>query len=90
MSRFKRRIAGIVVATSLLGAAPAVAPASPIAVGVQPETVVAAKACSAGYRHGIIGGAHKCLRAGQFCATRYDRSYHRYSFHCHTGRLRAA
>lgn len=89
MSRLKRRIVGIAVAASLLGAAPAVAPATSIPVA-QPGAVVAAKACSSGYRHAVIGGAHKCLRAGQFCATRYDRSYHRYSFHCHTGRLRAA
>ena len=48
----------------------------------------AAKTCSSGYTHAIIGGAHKCLRRGQFCAVRYDRQYHRYGFHCHTGRLR--
>jgi hypothetical protein len=44
----------------------------------------AAKPCSSGYRHAVIGGAHKCLRRGQFCARSRDRGYHRYGFHCHT------
>jgi ABC-type multidrug transport system ATPase subunit len=26
--------------------------------------------CSSGWTHAIIGGVHKCLRAGQFCARR--------------------
>lgn len=47
-----------------------------------------AKSCGAGYTHGVISGAHKCLRRGQFCAKGSDRTYHRYGFHCHTGRLR--
>jgi hypothetical protein len=42
-----------------------------------------AKPCSSGYTHAVIGGAHKCLRRGQFCAHGYDRQYHRYGFHCH-------
>lgn len=54
--------------------ATATTPASPTAI---------AHSCSAGWVHGIIGGQHKCLRAGQFCARRYDRQYHRYGFHCH-------
>jgi hypothetical protein len=47
-----------------------------------------AKACSSGWQHAVIGGEHKCLRRGQFCAVRYDRTYHGYGYHCHTGRLR--
>lgn len=26
----------------------------------------------------IIGGKHKCLGAGEYCATRYERQYERY------------
>ncbi len=31
-----------------------------------------------------IGGAHKCLGAGEYCATRYERQYERYGFVCST------
>jgi hypothetical protein len=30
----------------------------------------------------VIGGAHKCLGAGEYCATRYERQYERYGFVC--------
>lgn len=43
--------------------------------------------CKSGYKHAVIGGKQRCLRVGQRCATRYDRQYHRYGFHCHNGRL---
>jgi len=36
----------------------------------------------------VINGKYRCLRAGQRCVKRFDRQYHRYGFHCHTGRLR--
>ena len=71
-----------IVATVALGGFSAQASSAP-SLGA-----TAAKVCSSGYRHAIIGGAHKCLRRGQFCAVRYDRQYHRYGYHCHTGRLR--
>jgi hypothetical protein len=29
-----------------------------------------------------IHGAHKCLGAGEYCATRYEREYERYGFVC--------
>jgi hypothetical protein len=29
-----------------------------------------------------IGGTHKCLGAGEYCATRYERQYERYGFVC--------
>lgn len=44
----------------------------------------AAHSCSPGWKHAAIGGKHKCLRAGQFCAKALDRQYHRYGYHCHT------
>ena len=73
----KRRLAllTVVVATAVAGAT--AAPAAPVA------PAAAAKACSSGWSHAVIGGAHKCLRAGQFCARGSDREYHRYGYHCH-------
>ncbi len=29
-----------------------------------------------------IGGRHKCLGAGEYCSTRYEREYERYGFEC--------
>jgi hypothetical protein len=45
-------------------------------------SVVEAKSCSSGYVHAVIGGRQKCLRAGEFCAHRYDRQYRRYGYRC--------
>ena len=65
-------------------AAASLATAGPATAAPQlPTTAIAAKSCSSGWKHAVIGGAHKCLRRGQFCARRYDRQYHRYGFHCH-------
>jgi hypothetical protein len=47
----------------------------------------AAKPCGPGYVHAALSWGHKCLRVGQFCKINGDREYHRYGFHCHTGRL---
>ena len=58
----------------------AVAPNSTQARGLAPSAIT--KTCSAGYRHAVIGGAQKCLRAGEFCAHRYDRQYRRYGYRC--------
>jgi hypothetical protein len=32
----------------------------------------------------MIGGKHKCLGPGEYCATRYERQYERYGFECST------
>ena len=61
-------------------ASTALAPAGR-SVGLTP--VAQAKSCSSGWTHAIVGGEHKCLRAGQFCTRRYDSQYHRYGYHCH-------
>ena len=55
------------------------------AVGASPvgATAAVAKPCSAGYKHAVIGGEHKCLRRGQFCARSRDAEYHQYGYHCH-------
>ena len=35
----------------------------------------------------MIAGKHTCLKAGQACRRNLDKQYHRYKFHCHSGRL---
>lgn len=74
----KRKLATASVALGLVGAFSAGTPATS-----------SAKPCSAGWKHAVIPSGHKCLRAGQFCSSRYDASYHRSGYHCHTGRLKA-
>lgn len=77
----KRRLVALAAALALAGTAPGFAP---ITVGMPGGPAAAiAKTCSAGYKHAVIGRAHKCLRRGQFCARSRDREYHRYGFHCH-------
>ena len=73
----RRRIAAVVAALALAGiaSAPEAAPAAPAATSAKP--------CSSGWKHAVIGGSHKCLRRGQFCALRSDGQYHRYGYHCH-------
>jgi hypothetical protein len=55
-------------------------------------------ALAAGSAHGAAGGAAscrhvrlswgaKCIAPGQFCRIKGDAEYHRYGYHCHTGRL---
>ena len=73
-------LAMLAIALAAVGTSTSSALASPVS---------AAKPCSAGYVHATLSWGHKCLRAGQFCASRYDSSYHRYGYHCHTGRLKA-
>ena len=48
---------------------------TPIATG--------AKVCHRG-TPAQIGGAQKCLQAGEYCATRYERQYERYGYECST------
>ncbi|MDX6407105.1 MAG: hypothetical protein QOE13_176 [Gaiellaceae bacterium] len=46
-----------------------------------------ARTCPAGYVHANLSWGEKCLKSGQYCKIKGDREYHRYGFHCHTGRL---
>jgi hypothetical protein len=72
----RTRIAAL-AATAALAGVPAAAPAAPLGS----PTAVAAKTCSAGFRHARIDGAEKCLRVGEFCADAYDRhAPHRYAY----------
>lgn len=46
--------------------------------------------CKRGATAARIGGKHVCLVPGQRCQKALDKQYHRYQFHCHTGRLTRA
>lgn len=74
-----RRFAALVAATGLLVAVPATQ-----AIETPALVAVAAKACSSGYVHGVINGAEKCLRRGEFCTHSADSQYRRYGFRCTT------
>ena len=71
-----------VIAVAAVAAVVAVA-----AGGAHSATSASAKTCSAGYVHAKLSWGEKCLKAGQYCKIKGDREYHRYGFHCHTGRL---
>ena len=80
----------IAVAASAAFAAPAEPAsqpnASPEVSGSAPSQrsapVSVLKTCGRGYTRGVIGGQVKCLRAGEFCAHRYDLQYRRYGYRC--------
>jgi hypothetical protein len=42
----------------------------------------AAPGLAAQCTYGRVGGVVKCLRAGEYCARRYQRQYIRYGFTC--------
>jgi hypothetical protein len=78
----KLRVAGIAAALAFALAVPSGSLAGPVGGG-QPAN--AAKPCGGGYTHAVMpDGAHKCLRAGQFCSHKrgWQRAYHRSGFHC--------
>lgn len=64
------------VATLL--AALAVAGAGPVATSTASPVFEAHAACSSA----TIGGKHKCLGRGEFCARRYATQYPKYGFRC--------
>jgi hypothetical protein len=64
----RRWLLGLTAALGLLAAAPVVAPA-------QPASVV-------NCRSATIGGQHKCIARGQFCAVRFASQYRRYGLSC--------
>jgi hypothetical protein len=55
------------------------------ALGSTPSTAqpVARVACTRDVS-ATIGGKHKCLGPGEYCARRYERQYERYGFECST------
>jgi hypothetical protein len=46
-----------------------------------------AAAARPGCRSVHLSWGVRCIAAGQFCKVSADAQYHRYGFHCHTGRL---
>lgn len=72
------RIVLMIGSLALAGAAVAAGALSPAST---------ARHCKAGSTSATIGGKHVCLRAGARCTKTLDRQYHRYRFHCHSGRL---
>jgi hypothetical protein len=72
--RNRLAIIGAVIGLALVGGLPAGASAN--------RSAVAAKTCTSSYVNGTIGGQHKCLRRGEFCARRYASQYRRYGFSC--------
>ena len=83
MHEVSRTLLAALAATAL---ASAVAAASGASLSAGPET---AARCPAGSKAAVISGKHVCLKAGQKCSRKLDRQYHRYKFHCHSGRLKA-
>jgi hypothetical protein len=59
----------------------AAAIATVVGLAVIPSAAVA-KSCPPADVHGVIGGAQKCLAAGEFCTHADARQYHRYGFNC--------
>jgi len=65
----------------LLTAIAALAIATP--GGAMAHSATASKVCHRGVP-AQIGGQSKCLQAGEYCATRYERQYERHGFECST------
>ena len=76
----KRRLAVVLAVAVTAFAGSAVAPATD-SLALAPSAQ--AKACSSGWKHAVLPTGHKCLRAGQYCAIRFERQYHQYGYHCH-------
>jgi hypothetical protein len=73
-------LAALLAALLVAAVAPAQRTDSSRALDLVPASIT--KTCGAGYKHGAIGGAEKCLRVEEFCAHRYDRQYRQYGFRC--------
>jgi hypothetical protein len=75
----RRRLSAFVVCLGLL-----VAPAATTASThhAHHPAAVAAKTCSRGYTHAVIGGQQKCLRAGEYCSRSHKRQYPKYGYAC--------
>ena len=67
----RRWLVGSTAALGLLAAAPISAPAAP----ATHASIVSCKSAT-------IGGQHKCIARGQFCAVSYASQYRRYGLSC--------
>jgi hypothetical protein len=72
----RRRIVGALAALSI-GAA-----SLPALGSAHTPTMAPSKSCSSSFVRARIGGATKCLHAGEYCAKAYKNQYRRYGFTC--------
>lgn len=72
------RLTGLLVITWIASALATITLAVPAVGRAQP---VARAACSRDVPV-TIGGEHKCLGGGEYCAARYERQYEHYGFVC--------
>jgi hypothetical protein len=79
-------VASVVLGLGCYGAAAATTATTP---GNAAPLTAARALCGAGYVDALIGGAHKCLRAGEFCSPSHEPDYERYGFACLGGHLQA-
>jgi hypothetical protein len=79
MTRLRTRCIGVLAALALVAAAPVVGTAGARSGSA---VVTAAKSCASGYKSATIGGKHKCLRKGQYCARSDKHEYPKYGYHC--------
>jgi hypothetical protein len=79
----RKLIVGL-VASMAIGGTGVAAVASQAAAPPTTRThlAVVAKTCPSGYTHAIIGGAQKCLHAGEYCAHSHAGQYRRYHYKC--------
>lgn len=80
-----RKLSTVAAVLSLAVAVPAVgstAVAAPSRSSHRSHAAVAAKHCGGGYKHAVIGGSQKCLRAGEFCSRSHKREYPKYGYRC--------
>jgi hypothetical protein len=79
-----RRFVALVLGTIAIGggACGATAVAATSGAAVDRPVAAAANSCPAGFTHAVIGGAQKCLHAGEYCSHAEARQYRRYHFSC--------
>jgi hypothetical protein len=53
-----------------------------IAIAITIPGAAFAKTCSAGYKKATIGGAQKCLGAGEYCTKADAGQYEKYGYIC--------
>jgi hypothetical protein len=75
----RNRLVACAVACGI-GLGGAIAATPPAVAGAAAGNAAPAAAASCVY--GRIGGVRKCLRAGEYCARRYQHQYRRYGFTC--------
>jgi hypothetical protein len=81
-----KRLVPAIAALSLAFAGAASAPAAaPQAKPTSAPVIALHKCSSTRYVHAVIGGEHKCLGTGQFCALRHQRIYRSLGFVCKPG-----